>query len=118
MRTIELHSETTEAFFSRAKAVAAQLDKDQFANSEAHLSFDGLDHLLGVLTAKRWHLLRALRQKGASSIRALAFTLKRDYKPVHGDVMALIAAGLVERDQAGQVSVPWSEISARFDLAA
>jgi hypothetical protein len=39
---------------------------------ERHLTFGDLPALLAVLTPKRWELLRALRARGASSVRALA----------------------------------------------
>ncbi|MCO5083269.1 MAG: hypothetical protein M9955_16620 [Rhizobiaceae bacterium] len=36
--------------------------------------------LFGLLTLNRWMLLRALKKAGASSIRALAKALERDYR--------------------------------------
>jgi predicted transcriptional regulator len=54
--------------------------------------------LASVLTDKRHELLRHLRRHPTGSIRALARDLGRDYKRVHGDMKALAAAGLVERD--------------------
>lgn len=55
---------------------------------------------------------------GATSIRALAAELKRDYKAVHGDVIALLDAGLVERDDNARISGPWTRISAAVELEA
>ncbi|WP_147283736.1 MarR family transcriptional regulator [Bosea caraganae] len=118
MRELKIHVEDTGEFFRRAADLARRLDAGERELSEAHLSFDGLDLLLRTMTHNRWALLRSLRQRGASSIRALAAALGRDYKAVHSDVTALIEAGLIERDQAGLISVPWSRISAELDLAA
>jgi predicted transcriptional regulator len=46
--------------------------------------------------------------------------LGRDYRGVHADVHALIAAGLIARDGKGLVSVPWDKITAEMaiDIAA
>jgi predicted transcriptional regulator len=63
-------------------------------------------------------LLRALRGRGPSSIRALAQTLGRDYRGVHADVAALVDAGLIERDDSGAISVPWSRVTAEMALDA
>jgi predicted transcriptional regulator len=50
-----------------------------------------------VLTAKRWELLQALTGAGIVSIRETARRVGRDVKAVHGDVKALIEAGLLRR---------------------
>lgn len=118
MSELKIHVEDTAEFFRRATELARRLDAGERDLAEAHLSFEGLDLLLKTLTSNRWTLLRTLRQRGAGSIRALAAALGRDYKAVHSDVMALIEIGLIERDEAGLISVPWSRISADMDLAA
>lgn len=55
-----------------------------------------------------------------SSIRALAPALGRDYRGVHADVTVLVDAGLIERDDSGVISVPWSRVTAEvaLDVAA
>jgi predicted transcriptional regulator len=73
-----------------------------------------MEGFLRVLTPNRWALLRALRASGASSIRALSKALDRDYRGVHADVMALIDAGLIERNDSGEISVPWSRVTAEM----
>jgi predicted transcriptional regulator len=45
-------------------------------------------------------------------------TLERDVKRVHDDVMAMMDWGLVERNDEGQVQVPFDVIHAEFDLKA
>jgi len=62
------------------------------------LTFVTWSALASVMTDKRHELLRHLHQHPASSIRALARDLGRDYKRVHEDVTALEAVGLIERD--------------------
>jgi predicted transcriptional regulator len=68
---------------------------------EDHLTFASWGVLASVMTDKRLELLRHLHRSGAVSVAALARELKRDYKRVHGDVEALTAAGLIERDAGG-----------------
>ena len=57
---------------------------------------------------------------GASSVRALARSLERDYRGVHADVAALRDVGLIEKQPDGKVRVPWSRITAEMsvDVAA
>ena len=100
--------------------MARRLDRGGRKASPAHVSFENMEALLKVLTPNRWTLLRTLHSLRRSSIRALARTLGRDYRGVHADVMALLDAGLIDRDDAGRIAVPWSRITAEmaFDTAA
>jgi len=82
------------------------------------LTFDNLETLLRTLTPSRWTLLRTLRQEGPMTVRALSKTLGRDYKNVHTDVRTLEHNGLLSRDKAGHVMVPWDTIVAEVRLAA
>jgi len=52
-------------------------------------------------------LMKALRQEGLLSIRALSKQLNRDYKNVHTDVIALEKVGLIQRSDEGLLFVPW-----------
>lgn len=63
---------------------------------ERHLAFESWDALARVLTGKRMELLRYVHRHEVASVRALAKALGRDYRNVHADVQALIAAGLLE----------------------
>ena len=69
--------------------------------NEKHVSFSDWETMVRVLSPKRLELLRHLHRHPASSIRALAQALGRDYRRVHEDVEALEAAGLLDRDGAG-----------------
>jgi predicted transcriptional regulator len=71
------------------------------AVDERHLSFESWEGQSPVLTGRRLELLRHLRHHPAAGIATLARALRREYKRVHEDVEALVAAGLVTRDQAG-----------------
>ena len=54
-----------------------------------------------VMTANRLELLRHVHRTPPRSVLALARALGRDYKRVHEDVEALVAAGLLDRSDAG-----------------
>ena len=68
---------------------------------ERHLAFESWDALARVLTGKRMELLRYVRWHSATSVRALAKALGRDYSNVHADVRALAAAGLLDTADGG-----------------
>jgi predicted transcriptional regulator len=78
------------------------------------LSMLDLPLLLKTLTPARWTLLDRLRAGGPLSIYELSKRLERDYKNVHTDVAALIKLGLIEKNQAGEVLVPWDVVRAEF----
>jgi predicted transcriptional regulator len=80
------------------------------------LTLRNLPALLKSLTPARMELLRVLRDAGALSIYELSKRLARNYKNVHTDVTQLAALGLVERSDAGLVSVPWDLLRAELAL--
>jgi predicted transcriptional regulator len=79
--------------------------------------FQNLETLLSTLTPRRLDLLRVMHNKGNMSIRALAATLKRDYKNVYQDIKILENTGLAVKT-GSLFSVPWESIVAEFKLAA
>ena len=82
---------------------------------ETHLTFLDLESMLAALSPKRLELLRFARRTGPMSIKAISEGLERDYKNVHVDVKALLAAGLLEKDGA-RIVAPWDEVSASLEL--
>ena len=72
----------------------------------ARISFATPELLWQVLTAKRWELLKALCGAGPVSIREAARRAGRDVKAVHGDVTALLDAGILNRTPEGQDRIP------------
>jgi predicted transcriptional regulator len=83
-----------------------------------HVTFLGFDSFLAALSPKRIELIRHVRKVGPCSIRRLSQELGRDYKSVHGEVMRLIDAGLIERGPSGEVAVQWDRLVTELDLAA
>jgi predicted transcriptional regulator len=68
---------------------------------ENHLTFENWQTFARVMTANRLELLRHVHRNSPRSVLALARALGRDYKRVHEDVEALVAAGLLDRDDGG-----------------
>ena len=84
----------------------------------ARISFASPELLWKVLTAKRWELLKALCGAGPVSIREAARRVGRDVKSVHGDITALLKAGVVDRAQGGGVVFPFEAVKVEFLLRA
>lgn len=83
---------------------------------ETHVTFLDLAAMQAALSPRRLELLRHVRQHGATSTRALAEALGRDYKNVHVDVAALEMAGLLLRE-GRKLAAPWDEVQASVMLA-
>ena len=92
--------------------------KTGMAQKNARISFATPELLWKVLTAKRWELLKALCGAGPVTIREAARRVARDVKAVHGDVTALLNAGVLERAQEGGVVFPFEAVKVEFMLKA
>ena len=99
-------------------ADAARAMKSRRADREARISFATLELLWQVLTAKRWELLKAMCGAGPISIREAARRVGRDVKAVHGDAMALLNAGLLNRTDNGSIEFPFQAVKVEFVLEA
>jgi predicted transcriptional regulator len=84
----------------------------------ARISFASPELLWQVLTAKRWELLKALCGARPVSIREAARRVNRDVKAVHGDVTALLSAGVLIRTDSGEVEFPFEAVKVEFLLQA
>src|SRR5262245_30291669 len=106
----------------RAPAVAmrdvARAWKTRKAQKSARITFATPELLWRVLTAKRWELLKALCHAGPMSIREAARRVGRDVKAVHGDVKALLNAGVLERAKGGGIVFPFDAVKVEFLLQA
>lgn len=81
------------------------------------ISFASPQALFRAITPTRWTVIEVLQRLGPSTLRGLARNLNRDVKGVHRDVHALIALGLIEKDESGRVLVPFTRIYTKFELA-
>ena len=88
------------------------------AEREAHIGFASPELLWKVLTAKRWELLKAMTGAGPMSIREAARRVGRDVKAVHGDVRALLDAGVLDRTPSGTIEFPFDAVKVEFLLHA
>jgi predicted transcriptional regulator len=94
-------------------ALAWNTNKQQ---ESARISFASPELLWKVLTAKRWKLLKVLCGAGPMSIREAARRAKRDVKAVHGEVVALLKAGLLIRNENGAIEFPYDAVKVEFLL--
>lgn len=86
-------------------------------SSEARISFETPELLWKVLTAKRWEILKMMTGSGALAIREIARRVGRDVKAVHGDVHALLKAGILEKSDGG-ILFPYDAVHVDFMLEA
>ncbi len=88
------------------------------AEPNARIAFATPELLWQVLTAKRWELLKVLCGVGPVSIREAARRVGRDVKAVHGDVTALLNAGVLDRAEGGGIVFPFEAVKVEFMLQA
>ena|SRR5688572_11908626 len=112
MKTVTLEVASREEVTRRA------LDAFRGKKQRVRISFSSPELLWKVLTAKRWELLKGMAGQGPLTIREIARRVDRDVKAVHGDVHALIGAGLLDKTEEGQVVFPFDAIRVEFTLRA
>ena len=88
------------------------------AMNSARISFASPELLWQVLTAKRWEILKAMAGAGPLGIREISRRVERDVKAVHGDVHALLNAGVLSKTPKGQVIFLYEAIHVDFTLKA
>ena len=112
MKTVTLSVANRQAVKQRA------LDALSGKRRGAHISFASADLLWKVLTAKRWELLKAMAGGGAMTLREAARRAERDVKAVHGDVHALLAAGVLRKTVDRKIEFPFDAVHVDFVLKA
>lgn len=110
MNTVTLSVATREQTNARFLAAARGIPQG------AHISFATIEQMWKTLSPKRADIIRAMTGAGPVSIREVARRVERDIKAVHGDVTALIAAGLIERRER-LVEFPYDAVHVDFILA-
>jgi predicted transcriptional regulator len=114
MKTVTLEVRRPE----ESMAEFVQAWKSGKPQRSARISFATPELLWKVLSAKRWELLKALCGAGPISIREAARRVHRDVKAVHGDVTALLSAGLLNRTETGSIEFPYEAVKIEFLLQA
>ncbi len=84
----------------------------------AHISFATPEILFRLMSAKRWQLIRAMTGAGPITIREVARRAGRDVKAVHGDVHALLKAGILRKTERGLIVFPFDAIRVDVMLRA
>lgn len=108
MVTLEVSSrETANKRFLRACDGQAQGE---------FISFESPVLLFKVLSGKRWELLTRMSGAGPMTIREAARRLGRDVKAVHGDVQALLKAGILHKTEQGLIEFPYDAVHVDFML--
>ncbi len=79
------------------------------------ISFLSVEQMWKTLSPKRTEILEAMTGQGELSIREVARRVGRDVKAVHGDVHALLAAGVIDRSGKG-VIFPYDAVHVDFML--
>ena len=80
------------------------------------ISFESPALLFKVLSGKRWEVLNVMTGSGPVTIRELARRWGRDIKAVHGDVHALLNAGILQKTNSGQIVFPFDALHVDFML--
>ncbi|MBE0502778.1 MAG: transcriptional regulator [Desulfuromonadales bacterium] len=82
------------------------------------ISFESPELLFKVISGKRWDLLKVMTGAEAMTIREAARRMGRDVKSVHGDVQALLKAGILQKTEKGQIIFPYDAVHVDFVLKA
>lgn len=112
MKTVIIGVESREA--AKTRIAAALKGKPQ----GSFISFISVDLMWKILTPKRWEIIRAMTGAGPLSIRETARRVGRDVKAVHGDVTALIKAGVINKTDDGKIEFPYDRVHVDFEIKA
>jgi len=112
MKTVIIGVETRAE--AKARIGAALNGKPQ----GSFISFISVDLMWKTLTPKRWEIIRAMTGAGPLSIREVARRVARDVKAVHGDVKALITAGVIDKTDEGKIEFPYDRVHVDFEIKA
>jgi predicted transcriptional regulator len=84
----------------------------------SHISFASVELLWKAISPKRWEILKAMTGQGPLTIRETARRVGRDVKAVHGDVHALLDAGILDRTDDGRIVFPYDAVRVEFVMKA
>lgn len=82
------------------------------------MNFETPGAFFSHLTERRWNLINELLGGGTVGVRELARRLGRDVKRVHEDASALVALGLIEKDERGALFCPFDNIHVDMVMSA
>ena len=99
IRNVVVKTGTTEEYFARVREIAKQINSGEVPKPEFTLTFEDPGDMFAVMTPARLELFRAAKTD-PSSITAIAHRLHRDRSTVKRDVDILVAAGLLNIEEA------------------
>lgn len=82
----------------------------------AFLTFASVDLLWRTMTPRRWGIIRAMTGREPMSLRGLARLVGSDVKTAHGDVHALLGAGIIEKTEEGKLVFPYDAVHVDFTI--
>lgn len=112
MRTVTLGIAT------RGRLNKRYLEAFKGKSQGSFISFESPAVLFKVVSGQRWELIKMMSGAGAMSIREASRRLQRDIKAVHGDVTALISAGILQKTDDNRIVFPFDAIHVDFLLKA
>ena len=112
MRTVTLEVASIEEVKRRT------LEAFKGKKQGTRLSFATPELLWKVITAKRWELLKTMTGAGPMTLREAARRVGRDVKAVHGDVRALLNAGILRKTEEGRIVFPFDSVRVNFLIKA
>jgi predicted transcriptional regulator len=112
MKTVTLQVATLEEVKRRAQ------DAFRGKKQGVRISFTTPEMLFRLMTAKRWELIRSMVGAGPLAIREVARRVDRDVKAVHGDMHALLNAGILQKTGEGLIVFPFEAIHVDVMLRA
>ena len=114
MKTVTLGVSAIDA----VKGALARAFAGEAVDGAERIDFTSVELLWRVLTPRRWDVLRAMAGQGPLAMREVARRVGRDVKGVHGDIHALLDAGLLDRTADGRVVFPYDAVHVDFTLPA
>jgi predicted transcriptional regulator len=111
-------NKVTLSVASREDATRRALAAFEGEKQGAFISFASVELLWRTLTKKRWELLKAMTGRGAMTIREASRLVGRDVKAVHGDVHALLSAGVIDWTEDRRIIFPYDAVHVDFVLQA
>lgn len=109
-------STVTLGLSDRENANARFSDAMKGKKSGNFISFESPGLLFKLLTIKRWEIVQALTGKEPVSIREASRLVGRDVKAVHGDITALLNAGILNKHE-NKILFPFDNIHVDFVLS-
>ena len=111
-------STVTIGITSREQASLRVIEAFKGNNMGNRISFESYESLFKTLTLKRWDILKALTGSDPLSIREAARLVGRDVKAVHGDITALLNAGIVDKTENNKITFPYEKVHVDFELSS